>query len=399
MLERLRHRLAQLGTVVVTVLVATLGLLSVSGAGAGLAHITVTLVRGGVRRQILVDPPATVASVLATADVVPTAGRLLSIGTARVLDEGNAPPQLWLGDHTVHPDEFVADGTTLRVVEAPDEVEGTVDVEGAVPPPPLPDVISELWRPGRPGRGTVARGIRSGEEVTRTTTTPPEPPARMLDKEIALTFDDGPWVTTPAVLAILREKQVHAMFCMVGYTLNPAGVERAKQVVAEGHSICNHTVHHDEHLAKKPQAVIDAEIIGGNELLTSRAGLERPLFYRPPGGSLGPNIIATAKSQGQTVLMWTIDPSDFKKPPSAEIVTRVVSKLRPGAIILLHDGGGDRAQTVAAIGPIIDQARAQGYVFVTPDKVAPVGTPSVAPSPSVPPPPPATIPGQLGAGG
>jgi peptidoglycan/xylan/chitin deacetylase (PgdA/CDA1 family) len=394
-----RRRLRFLLTVVLAALVTTLGLLSASAASVGLQRITITLDRKGERRSLLVDPPATVATVLALAGVVPTTGRLLSVGTGRVLVEGNAKPQLWLGSHMVDMETPVTDGASLRIVEAPDEVEGTVDAEGDVPPPPLPDVISELWRPGLPGRGRVARGLRSGEEVARTTIVPGVPPARVTDKEIALTFDDGPWPSTPDVLRILREKQVKATFCMVGYTLEGEGITRAKAVAGEGHTLCNHTVHHDGHLAKKPQAVIDAEIVGGNELLTRRLGVDRPAFYRPPGGSLSPAVTATAKAQHQTVLMWTIDPSDYKKPPATEIVSRVMGALRPGAIILLHDGGGDRAQTLAAIGPIIDQARAQGYVFVTPDKVTPVGSPSAAAPTTAPAPPPATIPGPLGQGG
>jgi len=371
------------------------GVVLASGSTAGSRRITVTLVRDGRPETVFVEPPATVASILATVDVVPKTGRLLSIRSGRVLDEGNARPQLWMGAELVEMATAVQQGATVRLVEAPDEVEGTIEVSGDVPPPPLPDVINELWRPGVPGQGTVAKGLRSGEEVTRRTVVPPVPPARMVDREIALTFDDGPWSTTPAVLAVLKEKQVHAMFCIVGYTLNPEGVAHAKQVVAEGHSVCNHTVHHDEQLPQKPQSVIEAEILGGNDLLTDRVGTPKPTFYRPPGGSLSPAVIATAKGQGQTVIMWTVDPADYRKPPAAEIVTRVIGGLRPGAIILLHDGGGDRTQTVAAIGPIIDQARALGYVFVTPDKVGAVGTPSVAPALPTPPPPPAPTPAPI----
>ena len=104
---------------------------------------------------------------------------------------------------------------------------------------------------------------------------------------------------------------------------------------------------------------------GGRQAIVDATG-EPPAFYRPPGGSLGPAIYDVAAEQDEHVLYWSIDPRDWKAPPADAIVATVVDALGPGGIILLHDGGGNRDATLAALPRIIDAARAQGYTFVAP---------------------------------
>ena len=104
---------------------------------------------------------------------------------------------------------------------------------------------------------------------------------------------------------------------------------------------------------------------GGRDAIVDVTG-EPPAFYRPPGGSLGPIIYEVAGANDEAVLYWSIDPQDWKKPTAEELVVTVLSQLKPGGIILLHDGGGDREATLAALPAIIDGARAQGYTFVAP---------------------------------
>ena len=87
---------------------------------------------------------------------------------------------------------------------------------------------------------------------------------------------------------------------------------------------------------------------------------------------MGPAIEATAKDEGQQVLLWSIDTKDFTKPPPEAIVTSVMANLKPGSIVLMHDGGGDRGSTLAALPIIIDQLHAAGYELVMPDTVPPV---------------------------
>ena len=97
----------------------------------------------------------------------------------------------------------------------------------------------------------------------------------------------------------------------------------------------------------------------------------RPLLYRPPAGILSPDVIATAHARGLRVLTWSVDPSDYLMPPPNVLLARILSQVRPGAVILLHDGGGFRANTVAILTALIDTLEAQGYRFTTPAQEAP----------------------------
>jgi len=333
--------------------------------------VRVTVVVGGVRRAARVARPATVASALKAAHVVPRSGRLLSLGTKRVLDPELSPPQLSVNGVAASRTSPVKAGASIAVVEPPDAVEEAVTGGVVVPAPPEPDVIHGLWHPGQPGRSATRQGAVSGEVIDVKLVQAAVPPAPVTEKLVALTFDDGPWATTPAVLQVLREKNVKATFCLVTRQLKGDPLAAAKVALAEGHRVCNHTVDHDEKLPSKPQNVVDGEIRGGNQQLVERLGL-KPVYFRPPGGALGPSVVATAKAEGQQVLLWTIDTKDFTKPPPPAIVNSVMANLKPGAVVLMHDGGGDRNNTVAALPVIIDQIRAAGFELVLPDAVAPV---------------------------
>jgi len=266
----------------------------------------------------------------------------------------------------------------IGVVEPADEAEATVDAEEVVPAPPMPDVISGLWHPGQPGRAVSRKGALSGEVVSRRELQPAAAPAPVTGKLVALTFDDGPGPATPDFLRVLREKNAKATFCVVTRLLKGKGLEHAKATLAEGHQLCNHTVDHDQGLPKKSQKAIDEAIIGANRHLSERLG-NKPAHYRPPGGNLGPNVVATAKAQGQQVLLWTVDTKDFTKPPPEAIVDSVMSQVRPGGVVLMHDAGGDRGATLAALPAVIDRLREAGYELVLPAAVPPV--PAAPPTP------------------
>lgn len=367
---------------VVLLAVAMLGLTSsaaVVKATRKVPRIEVTILVGGVPRPVRVAEPATVAAALEVGQVVPRPGRLLSIITGAVLDPALRPFELVVDGLPATPDSALLPGSTIGVVEPPDQAEGVVDGEEVLPAPPMPDVIKGLWHPGQPGRAISRKGVFSGEVVARQEVQAPVPPAPVTGKLVALTFDDGPWPATPEVLRILREKNVKATFCVVSRLLKGDGLASAKVALAEGHHLCNHTVRHDQALPSKSQKVVDDEIIGANRHLSERLGV-KPVYYRPPGGHLGPNVLATVKGQGQQVLMWTVDTKDFTKPPPEELVAAVMGQVQPGGVVLLHDGGGDRGPTIAALPAIIDQLRGAGYELVLPAAVPPVPAAPVVPS-------------------
>lgn len=173
---------------------------------------------------------------------------------------------------------------------------------------------------------------------------------------VALTFDDGPdpsW--TPRILALLRRYQVKATFCLLG---SRAGAHPAlvRQIVRDGHTLCNHTMGHDLRLRRKPPHQIAADLRHANTAI-AKAGGVTPKYFRAPGGKWAPGVVGTARSQGMASLDWAVDPQDWRRPPAGQIVASVRKNTRPGSIVLLHDAGGDRTQTYAALGVLLPDLR------------------------------------------
>jgi peptidoglycan/xylan/chitin deacetylase (PgdA/CDA1 family) len=238
-------------------------------------------------------------------------------------------------------------------------------------------VLRYLWHPGRPGVADGGEvGVISGEALPTGVITQPLAPTPVTDKVVALTFDDGPWPDTTQFLRVLQRAGVKATFCMIGRQVT-AHPEWVRSVAGAGMTLCNHTQNHNEHLDKSSPAVAEAEIQGGADALRSVLD-QAPSFYRPPGGALSPLVEDGANRAGEQVLGWSVDPHDYKRPGTGKIIATVMAQVRPGAIILLHDGGGERSQTLAALPQIIARLEAQGYTFTTPDAVTPtlVGAPA-----------------------
>jgi peptidoglycan/xylan/chitin deacetylase (PgdA/CDA1 family) len=176
-------------------------------------------------------------------------------------------------------------------------------------------------------------------------------------RKTALTFDDGPHPTwTPKVLDLLRQSGVKATFCLVGTEVqrHPALVAR---IVREGHTLCNHTWHHELDLGTRPEAEIRANLEATNREIRRAVPGARIKFFRHPGGLWTAAAVKVARDLGMTALGWDVDPLDWKKPSADAIRTRVINQARPGSIVLLHDGGGDRAATVAACPSIVGELK------------------------------------------
>lgn len=173
---------------------------------------------------------------------------------------------------------------------------------------------------------------------------------------VALTFDDGPSEYTPRFLDVLREKHVPATFFEIGQEMSryPATMRR---IIREGDEIGNHTMHHTEYPGF-------AAIAPATTLAESITHF-RPCLFRPPGGAVDSSVIAAAAADDLRTITWDVDPADWSTPGTAAIYSRVVSAARPGSIILMHDGGGPREETLAALPRIIDTLRGRGYRFAT----------------------------------
>lgn len=181
-------------------------------------------------------------------------------------------------------------------------------------------------------------------------------------KVIALTFDDGPWPkTTLQVLNILKKNNIKATFFWIGRCVKNYP-ELARQVVAEGHAIANHTWSHsyrhfDEAGAKK-------EIEDTAEIIYKTTGVRTSLF-RPPGGLMNNGPAGYAKQKNYAIVKWSNDPMDYRPLPAQKLIKNVLRKAKSGDIVLMHDGGGNHSATVRALPEIIDNLKQQGYKFVT----------------------------------
>lgn len=184
-------------------------------------------------------------------------------------------------------------------------------------------------------------------------------PVRPKDKVFALTFDDGPWPeTTRQMLAVLAANKVKATFFMVGQEVSRRP-QIAREVLAAGHAIGNHSWDHPS----RPRDPI-AQIKKTDAEIKKQLGF-RPTFFRPPYGLLKNGMAKQAMREHDPVLNWSADCADWKRPGADHIADMIIGQATPGGISLMHDGGGDRSQSVAALPRIIRTLRARGYRFVT----------------------------------
>ncbi len=182
------------------------------------------------------------------------------------------------------------------------------------------------------------------------------------DKVIALTFDDGPAPKyTEQVLKILKKENIKATFFCVGEMVHDYP-QIAKLVVADGHAIGNHTWNH--WLKKMDSSTAAHEIESTATQMYETMGIKTSLF-RPPFGSLNNGVADYAKKKNYAILMWSDDAEDFRRPPVSQLVNKVLKYATPGGMVLMHDGGGNRANTVQALPEIIDTLKKRGYRFVT----------------------------------
>ena len=184
-------------------------------------------------------------------------------------------------------------------------------------------------------------------------------------RELALTFDDGPWYQTPEFLALLERYKVPATFFEVGEHIATYGQGGAieRRMLADGDMIGDHTWSHIVVAAGGPVAA--SQIEEAAAAIRSATHGFTPCLFRAPDGSVSATLIDEARSLGFTTIQWDIDPRDWALPGTGEIEGNVLANAHPGAIVIMHDGGGDRSETLAALPDIIDTLRARGYTFVT----------------------------------
>ena len=252
--------------------------------------------------------------------------------------------------------------------------------------PPGPDLILEgngdIWKiDDKPKRGVRSYTYDPEMDLFTSETYESYPLSYEIDqlgaahKKIAITFDDGPdprW--TPKILDVLKEKHVPASFFVIGEeAARSPGI--LKREYGDGHSIGNHTYTHPV-LDEISPTQLRWELNITQRLIESTLGVKSILFRPPYGIDHQPEYaeevaqLPGIQDMGYLIVGQKIDPHDWRQPygkqvPAQEIINGVLRQADAGNIILFHDGGGDRSQSVAALPQIIDQLRARGYEFVS----------------------------------
>lgn len=291
----------------------------------------------------------------------PRAGNLLDV-EGKLLRRGAVPGRVLLDGDAAPADTPLRSGDRIRVVDGGDRREPLsrqlVRVRGGVPADP------QFTLARGPGSELVVRGALSHKLVSVHLDAVGD---RMkVPRAVALTFDDGPSPQyTPRILAILRRLHVRATFFCVGY-LAEAYPDLVGDELRSGMTVGNHSYNHPEvpPFDQLPPRLRDDEILLGAQSLR-RAGAD-PMLFRPPGGSFSPQVVRAAERHGERIVLWSVDPRDWQPgTTSRQIVRAVLAAVRPGAIVELHDGGGGRTPTVAALRAIVRGIRRRHLKLVT----------------------------------
>lgn len=190
------------------------------------------------------------------------------------------------------------------------------------------------------------------------------------EKVVALTFDDGPWDgSTDEILDILKQNGAKATFYTIGEQVS-AHSDQIKRMAAEGHEIATHTWDHAAgsgngvSLDLMSTAERQTEVEKGLNIIKEIAGVDGSVYFRAPGGNFGQSTASDLMALIDGEIGWNIDTEDWRRP-GAEVIAERIKSVQPGGIILMHDGGGDRSQTVAGLREALAYLKNQGYKFVT----------------------------------
>ena len=179
---------------------------------------------------------------------------------------------------------------------------------------------------------------------------------------VALTIDDGPHPTwTPKVLDLLAENGVEATFSLVGEQVQ-AHPKLVRRIAREGHGLCNHSMTHPQPFGALSTAAIRRQIVDAQSAISDAAG-EEPELFRSPGGNWAEPVLDVADELGLRPVGWSVDPRDWELP-GADAIESTLLQAKAGDILLCHDGGGDRAQTLTALGAVLPALREEGLRFV-----------------------------------
>ncbi len=303
-----------------------------------------------------VSPGATVGQLLDQMQRFPQKGNLVSV-TGRILRQDVVSGLVLVDGKPAPIADLLAEGSVVTLQRGPDVREPVERVRAAAVGVgnPIRSVPAYYGLPVYVVRGTISK------EVIKETGAP----GTVAKAAVALTFDDGPdpnW--TPRILAVLKRYGIKATFFTTARNMQryPAIVRALRSA---GMSIQNHSYNH-ENMGKLSPAQQHARLIA--HIQTARAmGLPFPRWFRPPYGVYSLTTVRIARQLGMRTVIWSADPADYSRPAASVIARRVLSQTRAGGVVLMHDAGGNRANTLAALPTIIQALQSRGYRFITLD--------------------------------
>ena len=340
-----------------------------------------------------VDRGATLATALDEGMATPQPGNLLAIDGS-VITEGG-------GDRfsaTVNGEATNDETRELRkgdVVEIADGADATETFQSSTEEIPFTRVEDEnywsgslhVYIAGANGVRTTKTGDVSGITLTEDTQPVVNEEYKIYnanvgdDKVIALTFDDGPWPdTTGQILDILEQNDAKATFFTIGNQIESHS-DTVKRAHDAGHQICTHTWDHASgsgqgvnltYMSADEQVT---EVQKGMDAISAATGAEASRVMRAPGGNFFGELVWTLQPYITAEIGWNVDTEDWRRPGADVIAERILSA-QPGDVILMHDGGGDRSQTVEALRQALPVLKEKGYRFVTVDELLAYGVPA-----------------------
>ena len=336
----------------------------------------------------------TVQDVVDEGLVSPTAGDLIAIDGSVAQQGGGVAYAATVNGAEADGGHRLASGDQLQVDDGADVDEEYTETTEAIPHGESGGDYSTLssyyngsihvFSAGEDGQKTVRTGKVSGKTVEEVTKQPTDAGyssyhANVGDqKVIALTFDDGPWPTTTGqILDILKENGAHATFFQIGEQV--AGMaDTEKRIVEEGNQVATHTWDHARgsgqgvNLTFMTAEEQRTEVQKGFEAIESVLGTSVTHVLRAPGGNYYGPLVDNLKDLVDAEIGWDVDTKDWSRP-GAEAIEQALLSAKPGDVVLMHDGGGDRSQTVEALRSALPKLVAQGYKFVTVDELMAYG--------------------------
>lgn len=323
-------------------------------------------------KTVTVPSGTTIGSLVSQGLTHGRAGRMYSVHGKILRLFGGQPVQLLRNGRPANERDRVFASDRITSISGADRTEHVVTVR--IPIEPAVTVtgvgpILKLMRAGKSGTQVVRKGSLSGEVVSHYVLTPPTdvvlaatmPAANA--KMVALTFDDGPWPgSTLKIVQILKDAGVRATFFELGQQVR-RDPKTSRAVIEAGNVIGNHSWSHP-FLTKLKPAQIRKQITDSAGAIKWATG-QSPKVFRPPYGAIDRDVWNQARITRETVTLWDVDALDWTRPGADKIVRNVTSHMGRVSIVLMHDGGGDRSQTIRALPRIIAWLKANGYVFVT----------------------------------